>query len=73
MKGLDGRGVPGAMVATVDFEEAAKAQGDAVGFMPAIVYVPAPIQNRTADELRAIANAAVEPILGAITMGTPEG
>ena len=73
MKDLDGRGVPGAMVATVDFEEAAKAQGDAVGFMPAIVYVPAPIQNRTADELRAIANAAVEPILSAITMGTPEG
>jgi hypothetical protein len=67
MKDLDGRGVPGAMVATLDFEEAAKAQGDALGFMPAIVYVPAPIQNRTADELRAIAADAVEPILGAIT------
>jgi hypothetical protein len=72
MKDLDGRGVPGAMVATRDFEEAAKAQGDAVGFMPAIVYVPAPIQNRTADELRAIAADAVEPILGAITAGAAE-
>jgi hypothetical protein len=73
MKDLDARGVPGAMVATLDFEEAARAQGEAVGFMPAIVYVPAPIQNRTVDELRAIATAAVEPILDAITAGAAKG
>ncbi len=67
MLDLDTRGVPGAMIATTAFEEAAKAQSRSLGFEPAIVYVPHPIQDRTDDELRAIADEALEQILAAIT------
>ena len=51
------------MVATTAFQDAAKAQGEALGFEPAIVWVAHPIQNRGAEELRAIAEAAIAPIL----------
>ncbi len=64
---LDERGIAGVMVATTAFAEAAKAQGQSLGFEPAIVYVPHPIQNRTDEELRAIADDAFEAIVGALT------
>jgi hypothetical protein len=67
MLDLDTRGVPGAMIATSAFEEAAAAQSRSLGFEPAIVWVPHPIQDRTDDELRAIADAALPGILAAIT------
>jgi hypothetical protein len=67
MKDLDGRGIPGAMIATTEFEDAANKQGTAIGFMPGIVYVPHPIQNRTAEELKDIAEQAIAPILDKIT------
>lgn len=57
------------MVVTTAFREAAEAQARAIGFDPAIVYVPHPIQDRTDDEIRAIADAAVDPILAAIRSG----
>ena len=66
---LDGRGLPGAMVATTAFEQAARAQSEALGFEPAIVYVPHPIQDRTEAEIRAIADEAVDPVLRAICRG----
>lgn len=55
------------MIATTAFEEAAKSQGKALGFDPAIVYVPHPIQDRTDEEIRAIADQALEPVLDMIT------
>ena len=55
------------MVATTAFEQAANAQAAALNFEPAIVYVPHPIQDRTDDEIRAIAEAALEPVLRMIT------
>ena len=64
---LEGRGVPGVFVASTEFEEAAAAQAAALGFDPAAVFVPHPIQDRTDDEMRAIADAAVEEILAAIS------
>ena len=69
MKDLDGRGIPGAMLATTEFEDAANTQAKSIGFMPAIVYVPHPIQNRTKEELAEIAEKAIEPILAKITSG----
>ncbi len=69
MLDLDGRGVPGVMVATTAFREAADAQSRSLGFEPAIVYVPHPIQDRTDEELRAIADAALDEVLGAIRAG----
>jgi hypothetical protein len=63
MADLDRRGIPGVMVASEAFRAAASAQGDSIGFEPAIVWVPHPIQNRSAEELRAIAATAIEQIL----------
>ena len=42
-------------------------QSKALGFEPAIVFVPHPIQNRTADELKKIADDAVESAIGMLT------
>ena len=67
MLDLDSRGIPGAMVATTAFEEAAAAQSRSLGFDPAIVWVPHPIQDRTDEELCAIADDALDAILAAIT------
>ena len=67
MLDLDSRGVAGAMVATTAFRAAAEAQGKSLGFEPAVIYVPHPIQDRTDDELRTIADDAIDAILQAIT------
>lgn len=64
---LERRGLPGVFVATVEFIDGAEAQSTALGFEPAAVYVPHPIQDRTDDEMIAIADAAVDDILAAIT------
>ena len=63
---LDGRGIPGVNIVTTQFRDAADAQSDALGFDPAIVYVPHPIQNRTTDELHRLADAAFDRIVAAI-------
>ena len=55
------------MVATTEFEQAYRAQAEVLSFEPAVVYVPHPIQNRTEDEVRTIADNAVEQILASIT------
>ena len=43
------------------------AQSTALGFEPAIVFVPHPIQNRTAEELNRIADGAIEKALRLLT------
>ena len=63
---LERRGVPGVFVASAEFIEAAAAQSAALGFDPAAVFVPHPIQDRTDDEMRALADDAVEEILAAL-------
>jgi hypothetical protein len=60
---LDGRGIPGVCVVTEEFAHALETQAAALGFDPAVVYVPHPIQNRTADELARIADDAIAPVL----------
>ena len=60
---LDSRGIPGVSVVTTGFTDAVAAQSQALGFEPAIVYVPHPIQNRTAAELDEIADQAIESAL----------
>jgi hypothetical protein len=60
---FDSRGIPGVSVVTTGFTDAVEMQSKALGFDPAIVYVPHPIQNRTADELNKIADEAAEKAL----------
>jgi hypothetical protein len=64
---LEGRGLPGVFVASTEFVEAAAAQAAALGFDPARVFVAHPIQDRNDAELAALADAAVDEILRAIT------
>jgi len=64
---LERRGLPGAFVATVQFVDGAGAQAEALGADPAAIYVQHPIQNRTDAEMIAIADAAVDDIIAAIT------
>jgi alkanesulfonate monooxygenase SsuD/methylene tetrahydromethanopterin reductase-like flavin-dependent oxidoreductase (luciferase family) len=57
---LEGLGLPGVFLASTEFVAAAAAQASALGASPAHVFVPHPIQDRTDDELRALADAAVD-------------
>ncbi len=70
---LEGLGVPSVFVASTEFVDAADAQSQALGADPARVFVPHPIQDRTDEELRALADDAVEEILRAITTETDGG
>ena len=70
IKNLDARGIPGCLIATTEFVDAAAAQTRSLAFDAAIVWVEHPIQNRTAAELETIADAAIEPILEALTGGS---
>ncbi len=67
MLDLDERGIPGVMVATTAFRDAAAAQAQSLGYEPAIVWVPHPIQNRTDEEIQAIADEAMGEIMGQLT------
>ncbi len=64
---LESAGVPGVFVASTEFIDAAEAQARALGANPASVFVPHPIQDRTDDELRALADAAIDEIEAAVT------
>jgi len=67
LSNLDRRGIPGCAVATEAFKPAAAAQMKALGLEAAVAWVPHPIQNRTAQELEAIANNVIADVLGLIT------
>ena len=67
MVDLETRGVPSVFVASAVFVDAAAAQAQALGLEPAVVYVPHPIQDRTDDEMRALADAAFDEIVTTLT------
>ena len=54
-------------IASSEFDEAARAQALALGVTPRWVLVPHPIQDRTDDEMRALADDALLQILNALT------
>jgi hypothetical protein len=66
IRDLEDLGVVGVAVASSEFVQAAAAQNASLGYDPAIVFVPHPIQDRTDDEMRALADRSVEEILEAI-------
>ncbi len=63
---LESRGLPGVFVASTEFVDAAGAQARALGATPASVFVAHPIQDRTDDEMRALAESAIDQILNAL-------
>jgi hypothetical protein len=67
---LEARGIPAVCVASAEFREASAAQARALGFEPAVVFVPHPIQDRTDEEMRALADGACEEVVKALTAET---
>lgn len=67
MSELEGGGLPSVYVASSQFVEAAAEQARALGFEPVGVFVPHPIQDRTDDEMRALAEAAVDEVWASLT------
>jgi hypothetical protein len=56
---LDSRGVAGGFIASEVFRGAADAQGEAWGFHADSLFVAHPIQDRSDEELRALATTAL--------------
>ena len=54
-------------VASEPFSEAAEAQARALGLDVARVFVAHPIQDRTDDEMRSLADEALDALTGALT------
>lgn len=64
---LEGRDIPGVGVASTEFIDAARLQSRALGFDPAMVFVAHPIQDRSDDEMRALADEALARIIDSLT------
>jgi hypothetical protein len=67
---LERSGVPGVFVASTEFVDAAAAQARSLGFDAARVFVAHPIQDRTDDEMRALADGAIADLLAHLTLQT---
>jgi hypothetical protein len=67
---FEARGIPSVFVASAVFVEAAETQARALGFTSAErVFVAHPIQDRSDAEMRALAEGAVDELLGKLTKG----
>jgi hypothetical protein len=66
---LESRGLPSVMIASSEFVDAASVQADALGADPARVFVAHPIQDRTDDEIRVLADGAIDEIVRNLTAG----
>ena len=66
---LENRGIPGVFIASDEFVEAARAQSRSLGFNPAAIYIPHPIQDRTDEEMKKLAESAFNDIIRALCSG----
>jgi alkanesulfonate monooxygenase SsuD/methylene tetrahydromethanopterin reductase-like flavin-dependent oxidoreductase (luciferase family) len=67
IRDLEDLGVVAVAVASSEFRQAAAAQNRSLGYDPAVVFVPHPIQDRTDDEMRALADQALDSILAVLS------
>ena len=65
---LEKRGIPGVIVATEQFITAAVEQSEALASSPACVFTSPPIQDRTDEEMIAIANSVFKQIESSLIM-----
>ena len=63
MANLEARGIPTVGVATTEFIQGAEAQAKALGTDPALVFIPHPVQDRSDDELKQLADQHLEAIV----------
>lgn len=67
---MESSGIPAVAVATHEFMTAARAQAAALGRADFdAVYVPHPIQDQTAEEITARADAVIEEIVTRLSAG----
>ena len=67
------QGLPAVSVASIQFEDAARTQADALGMSDAqCVFVAHPIQDATDDEMRGKADAVVNAVVAALQAGREE-
>jgi hypothetical protein len=65
---FEGEGKPAVFVASGEFRDAASVQAAALGLSDvARVFVPHPIQDRTDAEMAALADAAYDAVVAALT------
>ena len=64
---LERRGTPAVFVCTEHFTTGVAAQSEALGFEAATVLTSHPIQDRTDDEMIAIADAAFDDLIRALS------
>ena len=67
---LESRGIPGGYVLSEEFREADLAQAKALGFAAMKVFVEHPIQDRTNEEMAAIADQAFAQVMAMVVNGT---
>lgn len=58
-------------MATTEFIDAAAVQSKALGTDPAYVFVPHPVQDRTDEEMRKMADDHLESILALLVKASP--
>ncbi len=63
---LELRGVPSVMVASTEFVRAAEAQAGSLGMDVKRVFVAHPIQDRTDEEMVALAEDAIDAVVAAL-------
>jgi alkanesulfonate monooxygenase SsuD/methylene tetrahydromethanopterin reductase-like flavin-dependent oxidoreductase (luciferase family) len=67
IRDLEDHGVVAVAIASSEFRQAADAQNRSLGYDPAVIFVPHPIQDRTDDEMRGLADNAFESILKSLS------
>ncbi len=63
---LETRGIPAVYVATTEFLDGARTQAAALGADPVGVFVAHPIQDRTDEEMQALAEQTLEGIIAGL-------
>lgn len=63
---LEERGIPSVFIASEEFRQAATAQARSLGAPERGLFVAHPIQDRTDEEMRALANDVADAILQAL-------
>ena len=66
MSEMESRGIPTVMVATCEFETGKEAQDKALGCDLNAVYTEHPIQDRTDEEMLAIADVAFDGLMAGL-------
>jgi hypothetical protein len=67
IRDFEDRGVVGVGIVSTEFVSAAAAQNASLGYDPAVVFIPHPIQDRTDEEMRSLADQAFDAILRAVS------